>query len=141
MPFFHLPIQSGDEKILKNMNREMKIKTYVSLINYIRKRVPNCAISTDIIVGFPNETKKQFNNTVKLYKKIKFDNAYTFIYSKRVGTPASKILDKINLNEKYLRLEKLNNLVRKYSKENNQKFLNKVLPVLVEGKSKTNKDV
>jgi len=137
MPYFHLPIQSGDEKILKRMNRQMKIKDYINLIKYIRKTIPSCSISTDIIVGFPNETKKEFANTLKLYKKIKYDNAYTFVYSKREGTPAGEIVDKLSISEKDLRLEKLNNLVRKYSKWNNKKYLNKVVEVLVEGKSKT----
>jgi tRNA-2-methylthio-N6-dimethylallyladenosine synthase len=141
MPFFHLPIQSGDEKILTRMNRSMKIRKYISLVKYIRKRIPDCSISTDLIVGFPNETKRQFNNTIKLYKKIKYDNAYTFIYSKREGTPASQFIDLVPINEKHLRLEKLNELVRKYAKLNNQKFLNKTIKVLVEGRSKTNEDM
>ena len=116
MPYVHLPIQSGDEKILKQMNRAMKIKDYVSLIKYAREKLPNVTISTDFIVGFPNETNWQFRKTLKLYKKIKFDNAYTFVYSKRPNTPASQIKDKISLKTKLKRLAKLNNLTKKYAK-------------------------
>ena len=116
MAYLHLPIQSGDETILKAMNRTMKIKDYISLINYAREKIPDLTISTDFIVGFPNETNKQFKKTLKLYRKIKFDNAYTFIYSPRPNTPASKILDKINLKTKQKHLMKLNKLTKKYSK-------------------------
>lgn len=140
MSYIHLPIQSGSEDILKKMNRGMKIKDYISFIKSIRKQIPNCTISTDIIVGFPNETKADFRKTIKLYKKVKFDNAYTFIYSPRIGTPAAKIIDKIDDKEKQNRLEKLNKLVRKYSKWNNNKYIGKTLDVLVDGCSKNNKN-
>lgn len=140
MAYIHLPIQSGSEKILKEMNRGMKISKYLDYIKLIRKNIPNCTISTDIIVGFPNETDKDFKQTLKLYKKVKFDNAYTFIYSPRVGTPAAKEIDKISMNTKQKRLDKLNKLVRKYSKWNNNKYIGKTLEVLVDGHSKTNKD-
>jgi tRNA-2-methylthio-N6-dimethylallyladenosine synthase len=113
MPYIHLPIQSGDEKILKAMNREMKIDDYISKINKIRQALPTCSISTDLIVGFPNESETQFKNTLKLYNQVKFDNAYAFIYSPREGTPASLIKDKITLEIKQKRLAKLNEIVRK----------------------------
>jgi len=138
MPYFHLPIQSGDEQILKAMNRSMPIKTYLDKIAYLRDKIPQIAISTDLIVGFPNESDEQFENTLKLYEKIKFDNAYTFIYSKRKGTPAALIDDKISLKTKQERLAKLNSLVRFYAKLNNEKYINQTLPVLVEGNSKNN---
>ncbi|MDR2847385.1 MAG: tRNA (N6-isopentenyl adenosine(37)-C2)-methylthiotransferase MiaB [Mycoplasmataceae bacterium] len=141
MPYFHLPIQSGDEKMLARMNRKMKIDDYINLVKHIRKTIPNVAISTDLIVGFPNETAAQFNNTLKLFNTIKYDNAYTFIYSKRSGTPAATMPDKISTSTKQLRLAKLNELVRKYAKINNEKFLNQVIEVLVEGRSKTDADV
>jgi tRNA-2-methylthio-N6-dimethylallyladenosine synthase len=139
MPYVHLPIQSGNEEILKQMNREMKIDDYIKKINYLRKHIPNCAISTDIIVGFPNETEKQFNDTLKLVKKIKFDNIFAFVYSPRQGTKAANIKDVISLQIKQDRLAKLNLLVKKHAKLNNQKWFNKTLQVLVEGKSKTDK--
>ena len=141
MPFIHLPIQSGDEDILLKMNRKMSIDTYKSYIDYIRINIPNVSISTDIIVGFPNETDEQFQKTIDLYNYVKYDNAYTFIYSPREGTPAAKMEDCINLETKKQRLEKLNDLVKKYAKENNEKYIGKVLEVLVEGPSKTNSNI
>jgi tRNA-2-methylthio-N6-dimethylallyladenosine synthase len=121
MPHIHLPIQSGDEAILEAMNRKMKIEKYLELISYIKEKIPNCSITTDIIVGFPNESSKQFSNTIKLYDTVKFDNAYTFIFSKRIGTPAALIKDKILDETKKQRLEMLNEIVRKYAKENCEK--------------------
>jgi tRNA-2-methylthio-N6-dimethylallyladenosine synthase len=100
MPYFHLPIQSGDETILKKMNREMEIKKYLDLVNYIKHNINDYAISTDIIVGFPNETEKEFENTIKLYDEVKFDNAYTFIYSPRENTPAANFVDNETLTAK-----------------------------------------
>ena len=141
MPFIHLPIQSGDEDILLKMNRKMSIDTYKSYIDYIRINIPNVSISTDIIVGFPNETDEQFQKTLDLYNYVKYDNAYTFIYSPREGTPAAKMEDCINLQTKKQRLEKLNDLVKKYAKENNEKYIGKILEVLVEGPSKTNSNI
>ena len=141
MPFIHLPIQSGDEDILLKMNRKMSIDTYKSYIDYIRENIPNVSISTDIIVGFPNETDEQFQKTIDLYNYVKYDNAYTFIYSPREGTPAAKMNDCITLETKKQRLEKLNDLVKKYAKENNEKYIGKVLEVLVEGPSKTNSKI
>jgi tRNA-2-methylthio-N6-dimethylallyladenosine synthase len=139
MPSLHIPIQSGSNNILKKMNRKIKVEEYLKLIKFIRKQVPNISITTDIIVGFPNETKKEFQKTINLYKKIKFDNAYTFIFSKRNGTVASSITDHTPLKEKENRLKKLNKIVKKYAKQNNKKYLNKVVEVLIDGYSKTNK--
>lgn len=141
MPHIHLPIQSGDEMILKRMNRAMKINDYIDLVNYIRTNIPNCSITTDLIVGFPNETKEQFEKTIDLYNQIKFDNAFTFIYSKRDGTPAALIPDEITLNEKKERLQRLNELVKIYAKQNNEKFVNKIIDVLVDGPSKKDASV
>lgn len=141
MAYIHLPVQSGSEKILKEMNRGMKIKTYLNFIKLIRKNIPDCTISTDLIVGFPNESNKDFKQTLKLYKKVKFDNAYTFIYSPRIGTPAATIPDKIDMETKQKRLYKLNVLVKKYSKWNNNKYIGKVVDVLVDGPSKNNPNI
>ena len=141
MPYIHLPVQSGDEEILKKMNRKVPINEYLKKIDYIKKNIPDVAISTDIIVGFPNESDKAFNNTLKLYKKIKFDNAYTFIFSPRSGTPAARMEDKISSETKWNRLTKLNELVKKYSKENNEKYVGRTLKILVEGTSKTNNKI
>lgn len=138
MPYIHLPIQSGDEEILKQMNRKMLIKDYIDLVDYLREKIPDISISTDLIVGFPNESSEAFKHTIDLYNRIKYDNAYTFIYSKREGTPAAKIIDHITLTEKKKRLYELDELVRKYAKEANEKFVGKVLDVLVDGVSKNN---
>ena len=141
MPSIHLPIQSGDNGILKAMNRKMDIKDYVELVQHMKHQIKDLAITTDLIVAFPNETKKAFENTLKLYKTIQFDNAYTFIFSPREGTPAAKLENKLSEKEKNERLQKLNELVKKYSKLNNEKYLNKVVEVLVDGKSKTDKTI
>ena len=135
MPYIHLPIQSGSDRILKKMNRRYTIKEYISLFNKIKKYIPNVSISTDIIVGFPNETDEDFNDTLKIVKKLKFDLAYTFIYSPREGTPASRMEDSISMEIKKNRLAKLNDLINKYALENNMKYKDKTVEVLIEDKS------
>jgi tRNA-2-methylthio-N6-dimethylallyladenosine synthase len=107
----HLPVQSGDNKILKAMNRNYTVEHYKKLIKKILKEIPEAKISTDIIVGFPNETKKQFQNTVKLFKEIRFEKAYISKYSPRPGTLAAKLKDNIPLEEKKRRWRILNDLV------------------------------
>ena len=138
MPYIHLPIQSGDEEILKQMNRKMLIKDYIDLVDYLREKIPDISISTDLIVVFSNVLLYFFFHIIDLYNRIKYDNAYTFIYSKREGTPAAKIIDHVTLTEKKKRLYELDELVRKYAKEANEKFVGKVLDVLVDGVSKNN---
>ena len=133
MPSIHLPVQSGNNEILKLMGRRYTKEEYLTLFNKIKEKVPNVSITTDIIVGFPNETEKQFNDTLDLVNKCKFDLAFTFIFSKRVGTPAEKMQDNISLETKEERLYKLNELINKYALENNEKLLNKTVKVLVEG--------
>lgn len=133
MPYIHLPIQSGSNKILKTMGRRYTKEIYLELFNKIKSKIPNVAITTDIIVGFPNETEEDFNETLDVVNTCKFDLAYTFIYSKREGTPASRIEDHIALEEKEERLQILNNIVNKYAKENNEKLVGKIVPVLIEG--------
>jgi tRNA-2-methylthio-N6-dimethylallyladenosine synthase len=135
MPYFHLPIQSGSDKILKLMGRRYDRDHYLELFNKIKEAIPNAAITTDIIVGFPNETEEDFNDTLDIVNTCKFDGAYTFIYSPREGTPASRMEDNISLSVKEDRLQRLNNLVNKYAHESNEKMLNKVVPVLIEGYS------
>ena len=135
MPYIHLPIQSGSDEILKKMNRRYTISEYKKLFDSIKNKVPNVSITTDIIVGFPNETEEDFQKTLDIVNYCKFDGAYTFIFSKRVGTVASLMEDKVSFEEKEKRLHKLNELVNKYSLENNQKYLNKIVEVLVIGTS------
>ena len=131
MPYIHLPIQSGSDDILKKMGRKYTIKEYTTLFNKLKSKIPNVSISTDIIVGFPNETEEDFNATLDIVRKLRYDLAYTFIYSKREGTPASKMEDTITLETKKERLAKLNELVNECAKENNIKYLNKEVKVLL----------
>lgn len=135
MPSIHLPVQSGSNKILKLMGRRYTKEEYLKLFNKIKEKIKNVSISTDIIVGFPGETESDFNDTLTLVNTCKFDLAYTFIFSKRVGTPAEKMLDETPEEEKEQRLYKLNELVNKYALENNKKLEGKIVKVLVEGKS------
>ncbi len=138
MPYIHLPIQSGSDRILKLMGRRYTKETYIDLFNKIKKNIPNCAITTDIIVGFPGETRKDFEETLDVVNTCKFDSAFTFIFSAREGTPAAKMKDETLLEEKEKRLYELNALINKYAKEANDKYLNKVVPVLLEGISDKN---
>ena len=131
MPYIHLPIQSGSDDILKKMGRKYTIKEYTTLFNKLKSKIPNVSISTDIIVGFPNETEEDFNATLDIVRKLRYDLAYTFVYSKREGTPASKMEDTITLETKKERLAKLNELVNECAKENNMKYLNKEVKVLL----------
>ncbi len=135
MPYIHLPIQSGSDSILKKMNRRYTIDEYKELFYKLKNKIDNVSITTDIIVGFPNETEEDFEETLKVYNELKYDLAYTFIYSPREGTPAAKIKDSVPLEEKEKRLQRLNELVNKYAKEANDKYLNKIVKVLIEGPS------
>ena len=135
MPSIHLPVQSGNNEILKLMGRRYTKEEYLTLFNKIKEKIPNVSITTDIIVGFPNETRKQFEDTLDLVNKCKFDLAFTFIFSKRVGTPAEKMQDTITLEEKEQRLYRLNDLINKYALENNKKLENQTVKVLVEAPS------
>ena len=135
MPSVHLPVQSGSSKILKLMGRRYTRESYLELFKKIKDTVPGVAISTDIIVGFPGETEEDFLETLSLAEECKYDNAFTFIFSKREGTPACLLKDEVSEEEKEERLQRLNKVVNKYFLENNKKLLEKVVPVLVEGNS------
>ena len=141
MPYIHLPLQSGSSKILKLMGRRYTKEEYLTLFNKLKERIPNCSITTDIIVGFPGETIDDFNDTLDVVNTCKFDSAFTFIFSKRIGTPACKMIDNTKIEEKEQRLYKLNDLINKYSKENNDKYLNKTVKVLLESISEKNSDM
>lgn len=140
MPYIHLPLQSGSTKILKLMGRRYTKEEYLKLFNNIKNKIPNVAVTTDIIVGFPNETDEDFNETLDVVNKCQYDGAFTFIYSPREGTPAAKIKDSIPMHIKEKRLHELNEIVNSYSLMNNKKYLNKEVKVLVEGISEKNKD-
>ena len=134
MPSIHLPVQSGSSRVLKLMGRRYTKDEYIKLFDKL-KTIPNVTISTDIIVGFPSEEDEDFEETIDLVNYCKFDNAYTFIFSPREGTPAAKLEDKTSLEEKEKRLYRLNEIMNGYFLESNKKLLNKVVPVLVDGYS------
>lgn len=131
--YIHLPVQSGSSRILKLMGRRYTKESYIELYNKIREKLgDNSSVTTDIIVGFPGETKEDFNETLSLAKECKFDSAFTFIYSKREGTPAAKMKDGVSLQEKEQRLYKLNEVINKYAKSANDKLVGKTVLVLLE---------
>lgn len=132
----HIAIQSGDDEILKKMNRWTDLNKYFELCQYIRAKIPDVTITTDFIVGFPNETNKQFKNTIKLYKRIKFDHAFVAIFSPRIGTEAAKMIDQTKLKVKEKRFNRLNKYIRKFGKINNKKYVGRIMEVLVDGQSK-----
>ena len=135
MPSVHLPVQSGSSRILKLMGRRYTKESYLELFNKIKDTVPGVSISTDIIVGFPGETEEDFLETLDLVEQCKYDNAFTFVFSAREGTPAARLKDDTPQSEKEERLQRLNEVVNKYFLENNKKLEGKVLPVLLEGAS------
>ncbi len=137
----HLPIQSGSTKILKEMNRKYTKEQYLKLVETIRDNISDVSLTTDIIVGFPGETDEDFNETLDLIEKVRFDFAYTFIYSKRKGTPAAEISNQISetvKNERFQKLLKIQNII---SRELNQKLLGTEQEILVEGLSRNNDEM
>ena len=135
MPFLHLPIQSGSNKILQLMNRKHDRDYYLSIIKKLKTINKNLKISSDFIIGYPGETEEDFNDTIDLVKKVGFINSYSFIFSPRPGTPASeKKLN--NLKENQKRLKKLQQMLEKLQIENNKNYLQKSCEVLVENKLK-----
>ena len=133
MPYIHLPLQSGSNKILKLMGRRYTKEEYLELFNKIRNKVKNSSITTDIIVAFPGETEEDFNDTLDVVNTCKYDGAFTFIYSPRENTPAAKMKNDLTEEEKEDRLHRLNEIVNKYSKESNERMLNTIQKVLVTG--------
>ena len=135
MPSIHLPVQSGSSKVLKLMGRRYTRESYLELFDKINKTIPGVSVSTDIIVGFPGESEEDFEETMSLVEICKYDNAFTFVFSEREGTPACKLQDNTSVEEKEERLQRLNEVVNKYFLENNKKLEGKVVKVLVEGVS------
>ena len=138
MPYIHLPLQSGSDRILKLMGRRYTKESYLELFDKIKKTVPNVSITTDIIVGFPGETEEDFEDTLDVVNICKYDSAFTFIFSPREGTPAAKMKDDTPLSVKEERLHRLNELVNKYAREANDRYLGKIVPVLLENVSEKN---
>ena len=133
MPYIHLPLQSGSNKILKLMGRRYTKEEYLELYKKIRNKVKNASITTDIIVAFPGETESDFEDTLDVVNTCKYDGAFTFIYSPRENTPAAKMKNDLTEEEKENRLHRLNKIINKYSKESNERMLNTTQKVLVTG--------
>lgn len=141
MPYIHLPLQSGSNRILKLMGRRYTKESYLELFHKLKKALPHSSITTDIIVGFPSETEEDFKETLDVVNACKYDSAFTFIFSPRVGTPAAKMEDNVVMEVKEKRLHQLNDLVNQYSKEANCSYLGKVVPVLIEKISENNEEM
>lgn len=132
----HLPVQSGSSSVLKRMNRRYDREKYIDLINKLKATCPNIAITTDIIVGFPGETEQEFEDTLSLVEYVKYDSAFTFIYSPREGTPAAGFSEQIPYDVKHERFERLNEVINKYSLEMNKRLSDKTVKVLIDGSSR-----
>lgn len=141
MPHLHLPVQSGDNEILKKMNRKYTYEDYMQKITRLKELVPDLALTTDIIVGFPNETEVQFQNTLKLVENAGFEGAFTFIYSKREGTPAAAMEDFIEEDVKKERLYRLNKMINAGYLKGHERFIGTTVEVLVDGPSKNGEEM
>ncbi|WEG11546.1 tRNA (N6-isopentenyl adenosine(37)-C2)-methylthiotransferase MiaB [Pullulanibacillus sp. KACC 23026] len=137
----HLPVQSGNSDVLKIMGRNYSREKYLELFHKLKKAIPHASFTTDIIVGYPNETEEQFQDTLSLVEECEFDGAYTFIYSPRPGTPAAKMTDNVSLEVKKERLQRLNKVVNEHALKSNQRLEGQIVEVLVEGPSKKNEEV
>lgn len=134
--YIHLPVQSGSTNLLKKMNRNYTKEQYLELIYRIKKAIPNVAISTDIIVGFPGETEEDFEETLSLAKEVQYDSAFTFIYSRRKGTPADEMVDQVDDGIKHDRFNRLVEVINASSAQKNKEYEGITVDVLVEGLSK-----
>ena len=134
----HLPVQSGSSEIMKRMNRHYDREGYLDLVRKLREAVPDITISTDIIVGFPGETEEQFAETLSLVEEVRYDSAFTFLYSIRKGTPAEKYEGQIPEEVKHERFNRLVDAINRISAEKNAAYVGKTCRVLVEGRSKRN---
>ena len=136
----HLPLQSGNTKVLKEMNRRYTKEQYLFLVQKMKERIPGVELSTDIIVGFPGETDEEFEDTLDVVKKVNFEQIFMFIYSVREGTIAEK-MEQVPEEVKHIRFEKLKELYDSRVDENNEKYLDTVQKLLIEGKSKNNDEM
>ena len=136
--FIHLPLQSGSSKVLKVMNRVYTKEKYLSLVEKMKNSIPDVKFSTDIIVGFPGETEEDFEDTLDVVRKVKFEQIFMFIYSRRKGTPADKMEEQVPEEIKHKRFDRLKALYEGIIAENNKEYIGTVQDILVEGYSKTN---
>ena len=137
----HLPLQSGNTKVLKEMNRKYTKEQYLNLVEKMKKEIPNVTFSTDIIVGFPGETDEEFEDTLEVVEKVNFEQVYMFIYSRRVGTPGDKMQNQVPEDIKHKRFDRLKELVESQIAKNNSKYVGTIQKVLVEGPSKNNPEL
>ena len=136
----HLPLQSGSTDILKAMNRVYTKEQYLNLVQKMRDKIPGVKFSTDIIVGFPGETEEDFEDTLEVVRKVKFEQIFMFIYSRRIGTPADKMKNQVPEEIKHKRFDRLKKLYEEIIAENNKEYIETVQNILVEGYSKTNSE-
>ena len=141
MKFIHLPVQSGNDRVLRAMGRRYTRETYLALVKEMREKIPGLALSTDIIVGFPNETDEEFKDTLSIVDEIKYEAAFTFIYSPRKGTPAAKIEDNVSYETKSKRFMELVKHLEKHIEAYSKTMVGQTYDVLVDGVSKTDKDM
>ncbi len=139
-PHMHLPFQAGSNKVLKAMNRSYTKESYLALVDNLKRKVPDVAITSDIIVGFPGETEADFQDTMEIVERVRFDSVFTFIYSKRQGTPAAEMKDHISDEVVHDRFNRLVRKINEICAEINRSYLNKEVEVLVEGPSKTDNE-
>ena len=137
----HVPLQAGSTRVLKEMNRKYTKEQYLSLIEKIKKEIPDAVFSTDIIVGFPGETEEDFEDTLDVVSKVNFEQIFMFIYSRRVGTRADKMENQIQEEVKHKRFDRLKKLFEDRIEENNQKYVGTTQKILVEGHSKNNTEM
>ena len=138
MPALHLPVQSGSNEVLRRMARGYTVEQYKEVFDRLKNKIPNITFTTDLIVGFPQETDEEFRDTIALVDYCKFDGAFSFMYSPREGTPAARMDGQIDAAVKKERLHELNEHINHWARENNQKYLHKTVKVLCEGRSKKN---
>lgn len=137
----HLPLQSGSTNVLNKMNRKYTKEQYLNLAYKIKQKIPEVRFSTDIIVGFPGETDEDFEDTLDVVRKLKYEQIFMFIYSRRVGTPADKMENQVDENVAHKRFDKLKKLYEELVQERNKEYIGTIQNVLVEGKSKTNENM
>ena len=137
----HLPLQSGNTKVLKEMNRKYTKEQYLTLVKKMQEKIPNIVFSTDIIVGFPGETDEEFEDTLDVVRKVNFEQIFMFIYSKRIGTVAAERIDQVPENIKHVRFDKLKELYESRVDENNEKYIGTIQKLLIEGYSKYNQEM
>jgi tRNA-2-methylthio-N6-dimethylallyladenosine synthase len=136
----HLPLQSGSTRVLKAMRRTYSRERYLDRVRLIREHVPDCALTTDIIVGFPGETEADFEQTLAVVEEVGYDGAFTVIFSPRRGTEAGTFVDNVSHEEKVARMERLVEVVQRGARERAQRFVGRKLDVLVEGTSRNDPD-